>query len=138
MACLECALVGVSPGSYQPSSGWHALARLLSGLALSCLSWTTSCPNPLAEGQHHSLPGHLSQGQPQPWTLHQEPPRNSLPRASSSKTVLRRCCGKSTSRVTQSQLHFFPPSAILLRFLTFKPICQLLLSVLPGSCWLNP
>lgn len=109
------------------------LTCLISCQVLSCCSQTASHPAPLAEeGQRLSLPGH----QPQP--LHQEPPRNSLPRLPPAKPRSDPAVQRPFPFWHSALSCVFSPSAILLRFLTFKPISQLLLSVLTGSCWLNP
>lgn len=130
--------------------GGSFLSELPAWVQLTCpsmpslppsLSQTTFSPNPLTEGQLCSQT-----------TC---PKGCWVPGCSTRSPLGTPCVGFLQQSCTQSLLWSLPgasgslprcgllfaclfSSTILLRFLTFKPICQLLHSVLTGSCWLNP
>ena len=92
-------------------------------------------PNRFPPSPSRSLPGRPAQGQSQPRTLHPEPPGSSLPTLPPVKLRSGPAWKACLSSGSPPWAWFFRPSAILPRFLTFKPICQLLLFLLTGSCW---
>lgn len=106
---------------------------------LACPGMPHLLPSPVLPLLDHFPPSHSCQG---PAALPARPPDlgsatalNTAPRAPRELPSIR----LSSGSLPQFQsCFFFPPSTILLRFLTFKPVCQLLCSVLAGSCWLNP
>lgn len=139
-----CGLPGVcSGGSFAkelPAQQW-----------LACPGTSPLGPGPVLPLLDHFLPKSSCQGPaplparpPVPGAATALDPAPGAPRELPAQGFLQQNCAqallwKSPPLLCQSVLvAFFSPSAILLRFLTFKPVCQLLLSVLTGSCWLNP
>lgn len=138
VACQECALLGVSTASYQPGSSSPAPTHSVScpaspgPLSTQTLSQRASC----APYQATCPKGSWSPG-----CCNRSPlgtPCMGCLQQSCAQALLWRVCLALLAACPIVVCCLFVSSTILLRFLTFKPICQLLLSVLTGSCWLNP